>query len=200
MKSYLPLFLGPVVNHLKYWGTSTNSCSQRKKLDPLNCLFLTLVKLRLNLSEQDLAFRFGLSTSTVSRYFITWVCFLYNHLKEIDWSPSIEQVAGTLPHIFKVKYPSTYIIIDASELFIKTPKDLVLQTSTWSNYKHHNTAKYLVGVTPNGVISFISPLYVGSISDPEITLCSGLLTKLGGKRSDGRSWVYYPRSACRPWR
>ena len=91
-------FLGPVVNHLKYWGTSTNSCSRKKKLDPLNCLFLTLVKLRLNLSEQDLAFRFGLSTSTVSRYFITWVCFLYNHLKEIDWSPSIEQVAGTLPH------------------------------------------------------------------------------------------------------
>ena len=56
-----------------------------------------------------------------------------------------------------------------------------MQTSTWSNYKHHNTAKYLVGVTPNGVISFISPLYVGSISDPEITRCSGLLTKLEGK-------------------
>lgn len=57
----------------------------------------------------------------------------------------------------------------------------MLQSSTWSNYKQHNTAKYLVGVTPNGAISFISPTFVGSISDPELTRCSGLLSKLDGK-------------------
>ena len=74
--------LEPVVNHLNYWGTKQHSHNRQKKLSPLNCLFLTLVKLRLNLTEQDLAFRFGISTSTVSRYFITWICFLYNHLKE----------------------------------------------------------------------------------------------------------------------
>ena len=50
-------------------------------------------------------------------------------------------------------------------------------------YYCYNTAIYIVGVTPNGVISFISPLYVGSISDPEITRCSGLLTKLEVKRN-----------------
>lgn len=112
-------FLGPAAHHLQYWGTKESSHSRQKKLNPLNCLFLTLIKLRLNLTEQDLAFRFGISTSTVSRYFITWICFLYNHLKEIEWCPPAEQVACTLPHAFKQKYPTTYIIIDASELLWK---------------------------------------------------------------------------------
>ena len=89
-------------------------------------------------------------------------------------------MAGTLPHAFKDKY---HIIIDASKLFLETPSDLVLQSSTWSNYKQHNTAKYLVGVTPNGAITFVSPVFVGSISDPELTRCSGLLSVLEGKRS-----------------
>lgn len=174
-------FLGPAVNHLEYWGSKKSSTSRQKKLNPFNCLFLTLIKLRLNLTEQDLAFRFGISTSTVSRYFITWICFLYHHLKEIEWCPTAEQVACTLPHAFKEKYPTTYIIIDASEVFVEKPTDLMLQSSTWSNYKQHNTVKYLVGVTPNGAISFISPTFVGSISDPELTRCSGLLSKLDGK-------------------
>ncbi len=64
---------------------------------------------------------------------------------------------------------------------METPRDLVLQSSTWSNYKLHNTAKYLVEVTPNGAISLVSPAFVGSISDPERTRCSGLLSKLEGK-------------------
>jgi len=112
------------------------------KLDPLNQLFMTLMKLRLNLRERDLAYRFGLAVSVVSKYFITWVCFLYNHLREVDWMPTAEQVKATLPHVFKEKYANTFIIIDGSEVFIETPNDLQLQSSTWSNYKHHNTSKF----------------------------------------------------------
>ena len=139
---------------------------------------MTLVKLRLNLKVMDLAFHFGVSASTVSRYVTTWICFMYHHLKELDWMPSVEQVMGTLPPVFVERYPSTYAIVDASEIFIETPTDLYMQSSTWSNYKHHNTAKFFVACTPNGCISFISPLYVGSISDTELTRVSGFLTKL----------------------
>ena len=67
-------------------------------------------------------------------------------------------------------------------MFIQTPNDLHLQSSTWSNYKHHNTAKFLLACTPNGAICFISPLFVGSISDVELTRECGFLDKLeGGK-------------------
>ena len=58
------------------------------------------------------------------------------------------------------------------------PSDLVLQSSSWSNYKHHNTAKFLVACTPNGAISFISPVYLGSIPDPELTKVSGFLERV----------------------
>ena len=103
------------------------------KLDPLNQL-LVLMKLRLNIHERDLGLRFGVSVPSVSKYFITWVCFLYAHLKEIEWMPVVDQVKTTLPHTFKVKYHKTYIIIDASEIFFETPNNLQLQSSTWSNY------------------------------------------------------------------
>ena len=43
----------------------------------------------------------------------------------------------------------------------------------WSSYKHHNTLKFLVGVAPNSMITFVSKAFCGSISDKEICLQSG---------------------------
>ena len=42
---------------------------------------------------------------------------------------------------------------------------------TFSNYKNRNTFKALVGISPDGVITFVSPLYPGSISDMQLTRC-----------------------------
>ena len=86
----------------------------------MNQLFLTLVKLRLNLKVKDLAFRFGLSPGRISCYLTTWICFLYQHLSELDWMPTVQQVSGTLPSAFKDEYASTYAIIDGSEMFLET--------------------------------------------------------------------------------
>ena len=63
-------------------------------------------------------------------------------------------------------------------MFIETPSDLHMQSSTWSAYKHHNTVKILVACTPNGAISYISPVCVGSISDVELTRISGFSSTL----------------------
>ena len=140
------------------------------------------MKLKLDLKYLDLSVRFGISKTLVSRYFTTWVCFLYQHLNEIQWMPSVEQVRATLPKAFHDKYETTFAIIDASEVFIQVPSDLHMQSSTWSSYKHNNTAKFLIACTPNGVICYISPLFVGSISDVELTQVSGFLEKLDGKK------------------
>ena len=130
---------------------------------------------------KDLAFRFGISTSTISRYITTWIWFLYHHLKEINWTPSVEQVQGTLTHSFRKQFSNTFAIIDGSELFLQTLSDLFVRSSTWSQYKHNNTAKFLIACTPNGSISYISPVFVGSISDVELTKNSGFLTTLQDK-------------------
>lgn len=47
-----------------------------------------------------------------------------------------------------------------------------------ANYKHHNTLKVLINVTPQGVISFISKAYSGRASGKYLIGKSGLLRKL----------------------
>ena len=88
----------------------------------------------------------------------------------------MDQVTGT-----QEKFPSTYAIIDGSEVFIEASSGIHMQSSTWSQYKHHNTVKFLLAYTPNGAICFISLVYVGSISDVELTRISGFLTTLKDK-------------------
>ena len=145
-------FLGPAVDRLNYWGKKATQRKRNRvaKIKSIDQLLVTLMKLRLNLKVVDLAFRFGVSASCVSRYITTWICFLYHQLKEIDWMPAVAQVSGTLPPAFRTQFQNTYALIDCSEIFVETPTDLQMQSSTWSSYKHHNTAKFLLACTPNG--------------------------------------------------
>ena len=80
-------FLGPAVHELCYTGEDGMSirgkrCRSRA-LPPLEEFFLTLVRLCLGLMEEDLADRFGVSQSSVSRIITTWVNSLFLKFKEI---------------------------------------------------------------------------------------------------------------------
>ena len=58
------------------------------------------------------------------------------------------------------------------------PKNLPACTQTWPNYKHSKTIQYLVGVTPIGLISFLSSGWGGRELYKRIILQSGFLKKL----------------------
>ena len=45
-------------------------------------------------------------------------------------------------------------IIDCFQLFIDRQSNLSAQALTWSTYKGRNTAKALIGITPQGTICF----------------------------------------------
>ena len=85
------------------------------------------------------------------------------------------QVLEKMPESFKAKYRDTRVIIDCAEIKVEMPSSLVLKSQTYSNYKSANTLKGLVGISPNGCITFLSQLYTGSISDREITERCGIL-------------------------
>ena len=46
------------------------------------------------------------------------------------------------------------------------------------NYRHHNTVKILLGIAPQGVLSFVSEPWGGRVSDKYLTEHCGILDKL----------------------
>ncbi|XP_068713587.1 uncharacterized protein [Montipora foliosa] len=141
-------------------------------------LFMFLVRLKLGLFEKDLAHRFQICMSSISRKITTWCNFLYFFLgSQMIW-PSRDDVNKFMPESFKAMYPTTRVILDCTEIFVQTPTSLLLQSQFYSSYKSSTTLKGLIGITPYGAISFVSCLYTGGISDKEITRCSGILDLL----------------------
>ena len=74
-----------------------------------------LVWLRLNLKEQDIADRFEISVSSVSRVFTTWINYCYLHLGSLACWPERTTIRNTMPAAFKELYPHTTAILDATE-------------------------------------------------------------------------------------
>ena len=150
------------------------------KLSKFECFILTLMKLRLNVSNYDLGFRFGISESTVSRVLLRWIEAMDVRLSFLITWPDRESLQKTMPFCFTPNYGLRVTsIIDCLELFIEKPSNLLAKSCTWSQYKHYNTAKYLISITPQGIISFISKESRGGrVSDKYIVENSGYLRNL----------------------
>ena len=58
---------------------------------------------------------------------------------------------------------------------MERPTHLLARAQTYSSYKHHNTVKYLIGIIPQGTVSFRSEGWGGRTSDKYITEHSNLL-------------------------
>ena len=136
-----------------------------------------LVRLRVGLPVHDLAKRFDLSKSTVSRLTVTWVNLMYLCLKDTERFPPRHIIQKYMLKVFSVMFPNARVIRDATEFAVERPS-LVSQAGTFSSYKHRNTVKVLIGITPSGAVSFVSQTFEGSISDKQLTAQSGLLDKL----------------------
>lgn len=164
-----------------YWKSTATSEDERRgrpqKLSIEDQLFLVLVKLRVGLFHKHLGHLFNVSETTVSRVFLTWMSFLYLRLTELPlWLPR-DVVDTLMPATFKDKYRSTRVIIDATELRCEVSSSLVTQSGTYSYYKSANTFKGLVGISPNGQLTFVSELFMGSVSDREAVVKSGFLER-----------------------
>ena len=96
----------------------------------------------------------------------------------INW-PEREDLWRTMPQCFKYSFGNkTTVIIDCFEVFINRPSNLLARAQTWSSYKHHNTVKVLIGITPQGTISYVSQAWGGRTSDKFLTENCGILNKL----------------------
>ena len=139
-----------------------------------NYLLLVLVRIRLGLLTEDPAQRFGISSASVSRIWTSWVPLVANTFRPLIVWQKRDVARANIPASFKPAYRKVVSIIDCFEVFIERPHNLTAR----SNYKHNNTAKYLIAITPSGAINFLSAGRGGRVSDKEITLKSGYMDKL----------------------
>ncbi|XP_044745078.1 uncharacterized protein LOC123306940 [Coccinella septempunctata] len=149
------------------------------KLNTENQIVLTLVKLRLDLKFQQLGFAFGVHPSTVSSCFKKVVSIMSRKLKSLIVWPDRSSLIKTMPGCFQKSFGDRIsIIIDCFESHCQRPSDPMSAAITWSYYKNSQTVKYLIGITPQGSVSFISEGWGGRASDKFITQHSEFLTHL----------------------
>ena len=84
----------------------------RSSLSAFQQLIMTLMRLRLGLRGQDLAYRFGVHSSTVSRLFRNVIDVLYTRLKHLIVWPSRDVLHKTMPMSFRRHCPNCTVIID----------------------------------------------------------------------------------------
>ena len=115
-----------------------------------------LVKLRLGIKDECLTYIFNVSLPTARNFFHNWVQKMYGRFKLLDIWPNKGEIVNSIPKSIASKCPNLRVIIDCTEFKIPRPKSPVAEQLTFSSYKNCNTAKNLIGISPTGVVSFIS--------------------------------------------
>lgn len=139
-----------------------------KKMPLRNQFLLVLMKLRNNYDMRDLAFKFQIDVQSVNLIFKAWINYLYLRLGQISAWPHRDVISVHMPENFKKDLPTTFAILDCTELKLERPTSQMFPSQTVSDCKSTSTLKGLIACDPRGAILFVSPLYSALTSDKDI--------------------------------
>ncbi|KAM4704327.1 uncharacterized protein WCC33_012733 isoform 2-T2 [Rhinophrynus dorsalis] len=145
----------------------TGKIRRRTEVGPQNALsledqlLLVLTRLRLGLLLQDLAFRFRVSESTVSRYWLNWTELLHARLTQIPVLYSTRYLELFEPKRLVQHHGLTCTVMDCTDLFFEVQaKDRAKPASTHPCRNHYLRRGYAIA-SSNGFITFSSSLPFG---------------------------------------
>ena len=169
-------FLEPRAKNMKYWRGCCNTNREHfpktfsskpgpeRKLSLLDEFFLTMIRLKVGLLTEDTAqrfsvcvgtvssivtswVRFSVSVGTVSSIVTSWVNLMYMDLKLLCELPPRDVTSDNQSKAMR-QFTDVQVILDCTELFGQNPSKLDARKQLYSNYKHHITYKFLIGISP----------------------------------------------------
>ncbi|KAM4730879.1 uncharacterized protein FYW61_009070 [Anableps anableps] len=156
------------------------------KLSKFQQLLLTLMRLRLDLRNQDLGYRFGVKVGTVARTVHRMVNIMSSTLvpTAVFW-PSRAELRKNLPAALRASHPDCAVIVDCFTVPLEEPvsggaeheREATLPRSE-GMVPSYSSLKYLIGVAPQGVVTFVSRGAPGNVSDKSLAEGCGFLCKL----------------------
>jgi molybdopterin converting factor small subunit len=146
------------------------------KLSIQDRVVLVFFKLKTAIKFNVMASFFHISPSTCRETFNEYVQYIANVLKPCILWPSIEKSRANMPKSFK-DYNNVRGIFDCMEIPVQEPRCRSCQIKTYSHYRRRNTLKFMICVSPGGLLTFISKGYGGRTSDKSIFEQSGVINK-----------------------
>jgi len=149
--------------------------SSDKTVTRENRLFMFLMIIKLNISYSALSAFFNISLSTVTRIFDDCLHSLSIKINHFLFWPDKSSISAA--ESLKINDPNFHYIIGSTEIKTEQPDTVEQRVFLYSRYERCYTIKFLVAITPNGIIRFVSSCYGGSKSDSLITNDSGILSE-----------------------
>lgn len=167
-----------ILNHIIYLFLKENPDTRCHRLSVKERLILVFIKLKQDLSFAVLAILFkAVSGETCRALYNSFIPLLANILRPFIYWPSKTKIISNIPRCFQ-NFKETRVILDCTEISVQSPKCLSCRIKLYSNYKGTFTFKFLVGISPGGLITYISKPYGGRASDKIIFEQSGLVNKM----------------------
>lgn len=155
----------------------TKSVTERRvrKLSLPERIILTFIKLKHNVV---LSFLFGNITSEICKaIFCETISVLSKVLDCAVPFLTKQEVKSHMPQCFN-NFRDVRIVVDCIEVPVQKAKCLCCRVRSYSHYKGTHTIKFMTGVSPSGLITFVSRMYGGRTSDKAIFQQSQLIEKL----------------------
>lgn len=140
-------------------------------------IILLMTKLKCDLSYVTLSILFAVSQELCKKYIFDMLPILSSVLNCAIKFPDGKEVEQNMPICFK-GFENVRLVLDCTEIFIQKPKCLCCRIKFYSQYKSNTTVKFMTGVSPGGIITYVSEPYGGRASDKTIFEQSDIILKL----------------------